>query len=227
MKMNQNKTEKIVRKYTARLFLNGCYPEGHLGFYQDEIKSDDSFLIAADGGLQIFEKLNITPDLILGDFDSFDKSDLTKFKDSVQLEIPPENKMYTDCEFALQWCVENGIKSVVIYGGIDVAFETDHLLGNIFAMFAYKENFESIRMRDFCQEIIPLEDESFEGEGKIGDFVSLVQLSDEMEFNCTGLKYDPGARVYRFGQTTPLRNQFSDTKFTIELSGRALLVAHF
>ena len=227
--MNRNRS-----KQTAKIFLNGAYPKEHIDFYLDEMRSDESFLIAVDGGLRLFSELTVThptggvvPDLILGDFDSLDTTAPRPTTGVTTIEIPPENKMFTDCEFALKWCAENGINNVIIYGGIDSSFETDHLLGNILIMFAYKDQFESIKMRDYCQEIIPLEDERYEGDGKVGDFVSLVPLSKEIDFGCTGLKYDPGARVFKFGSSTPLRNQLADTKFTIDLTGRAALVVHF
>ena len=38
------------------------------------------FIIAADNGLSILDELNITPDLIVGDFDSVPKNILIKYK---------------------------------------------------------------------------------------------------------------------------------------------------
>ncbi len=220
--------EQNNRKKTALIFLNGYYPNEHISFYSDAIKSkcENTVLIAVDGGLNLFDKLGAEPDIIIGDFDSANPELARKFRGSEKIEIDSENKMFTDCEFALKNCAEKGVSRVIIYGGIDTSFETDHLLGNVFLLFAYKKEFESIIMRDFCQEIIPLENETYEGKGKPGDFISIVPLSDEIKFNTNGLKYKADEQTFEFGGTTPLRNELSESEFKIDLSGRALLVVH-
>ena len=211
----------------ARIFLNGHYPSEQIKFYHDEMKAGDSLLIAVDGGLGIFKQTGMKPDIIIGDFDSIDNSLKAEYMGHKFIEIPAENKMFTDCEFALKYCREKKVGKIVIYGGIDTSFETDHLLGNVFLLFAYKKQFESIIMRDYCQEIIPLENETYQGTGKPGDFISIVPISDEIKFESTGLKYDSGGQAFKFGATTPLRNELSENEFKIELTGRALLVVHF
>ncbi|MCD6163627.1 MAG: thiamine pyrophosphokinase [candidate division Zixibacteria bacterium] len=84
-----------------------------------------------------------------------------------------------------------------------------------------------IRMRDYCQEIIPLEDDEYTGEGKPGDMLSVIPLSDEIVYEADGLKYNPGGRVYKFGQTTPLRNELADSRFRVSIKGRAVVIRNY
>lgn len=216
-------------KAKAIIFLNGSYPSNHRQFYIDEYHNckDDSVVIAADGGLRFFIDNNIKPDVIVGDMDSIDSDNIVRFPKAVIAEVSTEGKSLTDGELALGWCVGNNITDVAIYGGIDTLYETDHLLGNIFMMFDYKDKFSSIKMRDYCQEIIPLEDDEYTGEGKPDDMLSVIPLSDEIVYEADGLKYDPGGRVYKFGQTTPLRNELADSRFRIIVKGRAVIVSHY
>jgi len=216
-------------KTKAAVFLNGAYPPDYSYFYILEHKRAraDSVVVVADGGLMFFANHQIQPDVIIGDWDSADVTLLKSFTKALTITAPAADKAFTDGELALDWCLNNGIKEAVIYGGVDTSFETDHLLGNIFLLFRYKEKFNSIIMRDYCQEIIPLKDESYAGIGKPGDFISVIPLEEKITCSAVGLAYDPGGKTYRFGQTTPLRNQLAESVFSVEIKGRAVLVKHF
>jgi thiamine pyrophosphokinase len=184
-------------------------------------------VIAADGALTFFKNNKINPHLILGDWDSADYSFRKSFPDSEIISIPEQNKQFTDGEYALKWCRENSIKDVIIYGGIDTVFETDHLMGNILMMFAYLKDFDSIVMRDYSQEIIPVVDGIVSGEGKAGDNISVIPLGASIRYEARGLKYNPLGKKYNFGSSTPLRNQIKNKRFQIEIKGKAVVVRHF
>ena len=209
--------------------MNGAYPPDHSYFYKRECQAarKNSIIVVTDGGLQFFVVNQLVPDMIIGDWDSTDIKRLKDYPKAVTISIAGEGKMATDSEMALDWCVENGIKAVTIYGGIDSSFESDHLLGNVFLLFKYKENFDSIIMRDYCQEIVPLHDESYAGIGQPGDMLSVVPISEKITLSGDGLRYDPGGRTYNFGQTTSLRNELTENVFSVELKGKAALIRHF
>lgn len=216
-------------KNKAVLYLNGAYPPDHSYFYIREYKhaKSDSVIIVADGGLQFFILNDLSPDLIIGDWDSADIKSVKSYPKAVTISVPSEGKDYTDTELALEWCLENNINEVVFFGGIDNSFETDQLLGNVFLLFAYKDKLNSIKMLDYCQEIIPLENESFTGKGESGQMLSVVPISDSIKLSGDGLKYDPGGKEYKFGQTTSLRNQLSENIFSVAVEGKAVLIRHF
>jgi thiamine pyrophosphokinase len=216
-------------KNKAAIYLNGAYPPDHSYFYIHEYKRSvkDSVVIVTDGGLKFFIVHKLTPDLIIGDWDSANIKHLKEYPKAVTISVPSDGKAYTDSELALDWCVKNKIREVTIYGGIDSAFETDQLLGNIFLLFAFKKKFYSIKMRDYCQEIIPIYNESYNGNGKPGDMLSVVPISEKIVYAGDGLRYDPKGKTYKFGKTTPLRNLLDDTIFRVEIKGRAVLIRHF
>ncbi|MCP4581426.1 MAG: thiamine diphosphokinase [candidate division Zixibacteria bacterium] len=216
-------------KTKAAIYLNGSYPPDHLYFYIRECKNlaDNSFIIVTDGGLQFFINNNLSPDLILGDWDSTDIRLIKSFPKALTISMPGDGKALTDGEMALDWCMNNNITDIVIYGGIDTTFETDQLLGNIFMMFAYKNKFSSTRMRDYCQEIIPLENETFSSHGRPGEMLSVVPVSDEIKYEAKGLKYNPKGQTFKFGQTMPLRNELAASRFSVKVTGRAVLIRHF
>ena len=216
-------------KTKAAIFLNGAYPPDHSYFYIREYKQalGDTMIIVTDGGLQFFINHELFPDLIIGDWDSADIRLLKAFPKALTITAPATDKAYTDGELAIQWCIDNSIKEVVLYGGIDTSFETDQLFGNVLMMFSYKANFMSIIMRDYCQEIIPLKDETISGIGKPGDMLSVIPISKEITYEAEGLKFDPQGKTYKFGETTPLRNELVEDVFNIKVKGKALLIRHF
>ena len=216
-------------KTKAAIFLNGTYPIEHQEFYVKEClnKRADSIIIVTDGGLKFFIDNKLKPDIIVGDLDSIDSESVDLFDKAEVITVASQGKSLTDGELALNWCVKNKVTGVTLFGGIDTAFTTDHLMGNMFMMFAFKNKFTSIKMRDYCQEIIPLENESCSGDGKPGDMLSVIPLSDEIVYEASGLKYDPGGKTFKFGLTIPLRNELADKAFTVNIKGRAVVVRHF
>ena len=92
-----------------------------------ELRADD-FYIFCDCGLFHAEKLEISPDLIVGDFDSHEKPDL-----DVETIVLPCEKDDTDTFFAVKEAVKRGFKEFLLVGVIGNRF--DHTMGNISILF--------------------------------------------------------------------------------------------
>ena len=74
----------------AILFANGEFPgaERFLGQI-----ADDDFLVAVDGGLSHMTKHGLKPDLIIGDLDSANPEDVSRFKaQGVDIRKFPQDK---------------------------------------------------------------------------------------------------------------------------------------
>jgi len=69
------------------------------------------FLVAADGAANWLDRYEVTPDLILGDFDSF------KGETAVD-QIKLETQDNTDGDKALDWAQSQGVRDVMILGGL-------------------------------------------------------------------------------------------------------------
>ncbi len=85
--------------------------------------SDDGIIIAADKGLEKLNKLGITPDLIIGDFDSLG---YTPSGENV-IALPVE-KDDTDVSVAIKEGLKKGCKAFFIYGG--TGGRPDHTFAN-------------------------------------------------------------------------------------------------
>lgn len=82
------------------------------------------YVIAADGGYDYLKKLEIEPDLVIGDFDSAEK--LPEHKNRV---ILPAEKDDTDMWAALKKGIEQGFSEFHIYGG--TGGRLSHTMANI------------------------------------------------------------------------------------------------
>ena len=80
------------------------------------------YLLAADGGLRHFEKLNRKPDGILGDFDSLGYV-------PQKANVFPVEKDDTDAMLAVRQGLSMGYRRFVIYGGLDGP-RLDHTVAN-------------------------------------------------------------------------------------------------
>ncbi len=88
-----------------------------------ERPEEDDFVIAADSGYGNAVALGITPNLIVGDFDSFPESELPH--DIERLKVPAE-KDFTDAQLAVDVAIKKGCRRLTIVGGL--SGRLDHTL---------------------------------------------------------------------------------------------------
>ena len=87
----------------------------------------DDFYIFCDGGLKHRQSLQVTPDLLVGDFDSWDNP-----KTETETIVLPREKDDTDTFFGVKEGVQRGFEDFLLIGVIGGRF--DHSLGNISAL---------------------------------------------------------------------------------------------
>lgn len=90
---------------------------------RDRLREDD-FYICCDSGLKHRERLGITPDLIVGDFDSHANPHL-----DIETIVLPREKDDTDTVFAVKEALKRGFQDFLLIGV--VGGRLDHTLGNV------------------------------------------------------------------------------------------------
>ena len=92
----------------------------------------DDFFIFCDAGLSHAQGLGVKPDIIVGDFDSCNSSDLAKYAGLAghpEIIKLPREKDDTDTLYAAKLAVEKGYDNFLFLGAMGGRF--DHALGNI------------------------------------------------------------------------------------------------
>ena len=84
--------------------------------------------ICADGGYIRAKELNISPDMLIGDYDSSAMPDAPAI-------ILPRVKDMTDSEAAVDFAVSHGTRNIVVLGGL--GGRLDHTMGNIGMLAKY------------------------------------------------------------------------------------------
>ncbi len=161
------------------ILCNGNPPSEHL-FRKYRANSD--LFIAADGGGNIALQFGNTPDVVIGDLDSFEGSE----NDSYELIFRPGQEA-NDLEKALDHAKDNQATHVHILGA--TGLRLDHTLKNLSVLKQYHDHFTELRIVDDFGEI-RLVDNSFQEEIEIGTQVSLFPLSGKVTgIRTSGLKY--------------------------------------
>ena len=151
----------------------------------ERIKSylkDDDYFVYCDGGLKHLDKLQRKPDLIVGDFDSFDNPHL-----DVETIVLPCVKDDTDSAFALKECIRRGFDEFLFVGCLGQRL--DHTFGNLYLLVMLKEKGLKGIMLDDYSEISIIESDGASIEDRFS-FFSLISLSDKCEgITITDAKY--------------------------------------
>ena len=86
----------------------------------------DDLIIAADAGWCNAKSLGVTPQILVGDFDSLGEPDVPEDTEIIRL---PAEKDDTDTQVAVRIALERGADEIVIIGGLDGRL--DHTLSSL------------------------------------------------------------------------------------------------
>ncbi len=188
--------------------------------FADELikKSGIDAIIAADRGMDFLYENGITPDIIVGDFDSTKTKALEYFEEKGQSEIHPLNPMKddTDTEFAIRTAIKKGAKSIVIIGATGTRI--DHVLGNISLLGLGLENDISIEILDPNNRIRMIDRPvTLKKDKQYGKYISLIPVSSDNDVSLTGFKYTLDHHVFDKYTSLGISNEITDEEAVIDI----------
>lgn len=166
------------------------------------INQNNNFLpdiiVGVDSGLNKLHEAGITPDVMIGDFDSVENESLNTYENKgVQKLSFPSQKDVTDTEIALEYVINQGAKDVILVGA--TGSRIDHMMSNIFLLsrFIKRANVAIVDPHNMAR--------IYEGPDTIKvskseyDFISLQPITDTVEGVTTvNMKYPlNNATLYR------------------------------
>lgn len=182
-----------------------CIPEGAL-------------VIAADRGYMHCKQLNIKPDMVIGDFDSF----VGELPEDVKIIRAPEEKDDTDTILAVRIAAEEyGCDEFHIYGAL--GGRMGHTIASI-QMLSFIDSLGAygVLYADNC-EIHLLNEGVHLFENANCEYVSLFSVPEESEIDLSGLKYS-GALTVKNSFPVGVSNEFTaEGKCRIEVKKGSLL----
>jgi len=208
------------------LFLTGRYFERDLPFYRRLARG--CFKVAVDGGYRFFQCSGLIPDLLIGDFDSLGKVS-RRLSDRTRVLVFPVEKDKTDCELALDYCLERGARQVDIVQPSQG--DPDHFLANLFLLAGSGNKGAArkprLRLLGPIFEAFFVSDSSIRFSGARGSVVSIIPVSALIRLTCRGTAFNVTAARISRGQTRPTRNRIMAAQSTFEVTGQAFVIRLF
>ena len=181
------------------------------------------YVIAADGGLKILISAGLTPDLIVGDFDSAPTTDWREIYRDVPVVTFPTEKDSTDTELAIVEALKLPLETICILGG--TGSRLDHTLANMMLLQRIERAGKKGIMLDDHNEISIIEVGSHPVVKGPWQFFSLVPISDVLVVTLSGFKYPLEEAHIDQASSVTISNEFlSNTGIVRIHSGRAFLI---
>lgn len=183
--------------------------------------------IAADHGMDFFFRNHLTPDLIVGDFDSVSSEALKYFKSEGNVEIITLNPMKddTDTEFAIRTAIEEGATSITLLGATGTRL--DHVLGNIELLGIGLESGVEMELVDCHNRIrmVSAGTHIFCKEKQFGKYVSLIPVTPQVKgVTLNGFKYPLSDDALEKFRTLGISNEIIEETASVEFSDGILLL---
>jgi thiamine pyrophosphokinase len=200
-------------KFDAIICLNASLPEVEVFRHFNAIP-----IIAADGSAEALFKLNIIPDLIIGDMDSLDVSSIPPDFDNSHIKIIADQDT-NDFEKILTFCLKNNWNNLLItgiHGG-----ELEHTLNNL---SVYKKFNHSLNLCifDFDRYGIMI-DFSIELDTKIEETISLIPFPS-VNIKTSNLKWSLNDEDLLLGRREGARNKALDDNIQLDINSGELFV---
>jgi len=186
--------------------------------------TESDLIIAADGGAYHCNSLGVTPDVIIGDFDSLDPEILSDFKQTgAELIKFPTYKDETDLELALQLAIDRGLEEVYIIAALGDRW--DMSIANVLLLGKPNLSRLSIHILDGSQELFILRGgDLVEIRSKAGAPLSLIPLAGAAcGITTHGLEYSLTDETLYFGSSRGVSNVFSQDSANIKIREGLLL----
>ena len=182
--------------------------------------------VAADRGMEFFYRNQITPDLIVGDYDSVSSEILDFFKANPCVEMITLNpiKDDTDTEYAIRKVIERGATSITLLGA--TGSRLDHVLGNIELLQIGLENQVTIEIIDRSNRIRMINQGiSIRKNLQFGNYVSLIPYTKEVSgLTLEGFRYSLHDFTMKKGSTLGISNEIEGEVAKIHLNEGILLI---
>lgn len=184
---------------------------------------DEAYIIACDGGLRHCRAMMITPNIMVGDFDSATGNDVAFYDELGVVKVDyPRKKDMTDMEIALNAALEKDTDEIYIVGGLGTRF--DHSLANVHILInTIRQGVRTYLLDE--HNIITLVEDYIEIVGDIGQTISLIPLTTEVTgIETQNLEYPLYNRTMTIGSSLGISNVMTAEKASISVKSGILIV---
>lgn len=200
-------------------------PSVQKGVFVSEALASAEKIIAADCGALSALSMDITPEVVLGDFDSLSKETITllKKRNVTFISTPPE-KDETDTQLAINYAISKGATKISLIGGIE-GNRIDHAVANI--TLTYNPKILIALVNGPSRSWVSSGPHTVSLHGEKNDLLSLVPLSHIVSnIKTKGLCYPLLGEPLYFGIPRGVSNVFAETEASVGFESGLLLFVH-
>ena len=198
-----------------------CYIFAAGDFNGSFSKNDGDLIIAADSGYRHLEKLGVTPDILIGDFDTIDM--MPDIEDTIRFPI---EKDYTDSALAIDEAINRGYTDITLFGAVG-GKRLEHTLANLQLLIKYTKKGINIRLSDGINNIIALCNSSISFSENHQGFISIFSHGDKaIGVTVSGLKYTLNNAVLSNDEPLGISNEFIGKKSTVSVKDGTLIIMY-
>ncbi|MBQ7032328.1 MAG: thiamine diphosphokinase [Clostridia bacterium] len=175
------------------------------------------YVICADRGYLHAKTLGISPDILLGDFDSLD----IPLPENTEKIIFPAEKDETDLQIAISHAMSQGFEEVYVIGA--TGGRTDHFLGNIALLHWAKKRGCRVILED-ADTHIQLLSGALTLQRRTDFYLSLIPFAGDAVVSVSGVKYPLAHAVLPLGDTLGISNEITADEASITVHHGEVLV---
>lgn len=207
------------------IFANGEIHDGTM-VRQAIAAAAESYVMGADGGARMAQFYDVPLDLVIGDMDSLDESEVDALAAAgIEIERYPRHKNETDLELALMKAAALDLHWIRVIGAL--GGRIDQLLSNIYLLALPVLHGRDVRLVAGEQEAYLLHPGEHTIDGSVGDTLSLIPLGGDADgIRTHNLYYPLNNERLLFGPARGVSNVFDAPTATVELRAGVLLVVH-
>ncbi len=186
-------------------------------------KNGYDFLIAADGGANTLLKMNIIPDLIIGDLDSISAEAFEFFEKRTTIKrIKRQND--TDVEKAVKFAISKKMEDVILLAAS--GDRLDHTLCNIGNLLKYADKIKIGMLHEKTIARAYLGSVTLRTEPD--ETISFYAFDSKSRLTTKGLKYALKNETLTFGERSSTSNVAKGKEITISVSeGKIIVIREF
>jgi thiamine pyrophosphokinase len=198
---------------------------GDLEYTSDIIKiiKNAQMIISADGGARHLRTLNISPHVMIGDFDSINPDNYSFFKKKeIKILNFPLKKNHTDTELCVSYALKNKASDITLLGV--TGSRLDHTLANIFLLKKLAKLNIQARIINKHNEIFMVTN-FIELKGKPKELLSIIPVTQDVTgVTLTGLEYPLKNASMQMGDSIGISNVFKESVVSISIKSGVLIV---
>lgn len=202
---------------------NGYY--GDLEFYKKHISGEEQIL-CADGGANYAYKMGLIPSAIVGDMDSI-LPEVKQYYTEQEVSIKkfPRRKDFTDTQLVLSNACEMGASEILLLGSLGKRL--DHTMSNLYCALDLVR--QGIKITYLSPAgYIYLINKEIQLEGKVGDLISILSMTEESRGVSTeGLEYPLDHVVLETRNPYAISNALVGTHGAVSVEDGVLAVFHY